>query len=40
VFNFELDVDSADPLARLIVAANITSGAHVVQEGVLPGDEE
>lgn len=40
VFNFELDVDSADPLARLIVADNITSGDHVVQEGVLPGDEE
>ena len=40
VFNFELDVDSADPLGRLIVADNITSGDLAVQEGVLPGDEE
>jgi hypothetical protein len=39
VVNFELDVDSSDPIDRLIVADNMTSGDLAVQQGKLPGEE-
>lgn len=37
--NFELDVDSQDPIDRLIVSDNITSGDLAVQNSELPGEE-
>lgn len=39
VVNFELDVDSSDPIDRLIVADNMTSGDLAVQQSKLPGEE-
>lgn len=37
--NFELDVDSKDPIDRLIVSDNIASGDLAVQNSELPGEE-
>ena len=39
VVNFELDVDSSDPIDRLIIADNMISGDLVVQQSKLPGEE-
>lgn len=39
VVNFELDVDSSDPIDRLIVADNMTSGDLTVQQSKLAGEE-
>lgn len=38
VINFELDVNSSDPLDRVIVADNIASADLAVQQSVLPGE--
>ena len=37
--NFELDVDSQDPIDRLIVSDNITSGDLAVQNSELQGED-
>ena len=39
VLNFELDTESNDPIERLIVADNVTSGDLAVQNSALPGEE-
>ena len=40
VVNFELDVTSSDPIDRLIVADNVTSGDLSVQQSALPGEDK